>query len=101
MEDDVTIKMLTALTTPENQKEDVSKAVMEMPLSAKIEFIQKNVNKIPIADRKEIALIIVTCGKKEFIQECAEGACVNLNALNDPNIIDKIYNVLVWKLARK
>lgn len=57
-------------------------------------YLDKYVSLVSVADRKRIATVIATSGRRDALQTCSEGVIVDLSTLSD-EIIRKMYELLV------
>jgi hypothetical protein len=93
-------KILKALTgeTPAVSERLVFK---EISHEEKKQYLCKNVNLVEPRDREDIGQILIMNGKKSWIKDGSEGCMIHLDNMNDPNVVNQMYNLLCYKLSKK
>ena len=95
---DIASQMLSALTFEKEADNDT--IVEKVSLGEQRKYLMKNIDMLPIADRKDIGNILVMNNKRELLIGCAEGTVINLDSLN-PFIIEQMYNLMSYKINKR
>jgi hypothetical protein len=94
---DIAARMLSALISDTEQRPIVEKTT---PIEDQKHYLQRWINNINVADRRDICNILVMNNKRAALVECSEGIIINLDVL-PCQIITQIYDLLRHKREQK
>jgi hypothetical protein len=94
---DIASRMLSALTL--DSEADRPENTTIVSLDDQKRYLQKHIDSLSIADRKEIGEILIRNGRKSSLNWCSSGTVINLDSLTH-EIVEQMYNLMVYKRNR-
>ncbi len=96
--DDMLNKMLLAITD-EASPTQLAVSQQSVPLEDQKKYIKRNINMLPIADRREVGNTIIRNNMASTLAWCSEGTVVNMDKLPD-HVISQMYELIYYNLAK-